>query len=84
MVESIGKGSDLKLLEYTENLGKAIAEDYVHGVYYYYCISFAVVSELNDELNDYELRTLAFQSGAYDFWDNPEEDIYSINDGTPV
>jgi len=84
MVESIGKGSDLKLFEYKENLGGAIAEDYVYGVYYYYCINFAIASELSDELSDYELRTLAFESGTYDFWDNPEEDIYSINDGTPV
>ena len=36
------------------------------------------------ELSDSELRTLALQSGSYSFWNDPCEDIYSLEDGEPV
>jgi hypothetical protein len=36
------------------------------------------------ELSDSELRTLSLQSGSYSFWNDPCEDIYSLEDGEPV
>ena len=35
-------------------------------------------------MNDCDLRTLAFYCGTYDFWNTPEEDIYSIIDGKSI
>jgi hypothetical protein len=36
------------------------------------------------EMSDCEFRILAFHSGTYDFWNAPEEDIYTLEDGEPV
>ena len=80
MVKSLGKGSDLEIIEYKKNLGEEISEDGVYGVYYYFPISFPITEEMGDE----ELRCLAFNSGTYDFWKSPKEDIYTIDDGNPV
>ena len=35
------------------------------------------------ELSDSELRTLALQSGSYSFWNDPCEDIYSLETENP-
>lgn len=93
MVESIGKGSDLQILERTKNLGEEISIDYVAGIHYSFSIDcgailrtlLKMVREENVmEIDDSELRTLALQSGSYKFWDDRCEDIYSIKDGEPV
>ncbi len=36
------------------------------------------------ELSDEEIVTLAEKSGSFDFLYDPEEDIYSPSDGTPI
>jgi hypothetical protein len=36
------------------------------------------------ELNDHELRTLSMNSKSYEFWWDPKEDIYSLEDGEPA
>ena len=36
------------------------------------------------ELTDEEIITLAEKSGSFDFLYDPEEDIYSLSDGTPI
>jgi hypothetical protein len=36
------------------------------------------------ELTDEEIITLAEKSGSFDFLYDPEEDIYSPSDGTPI
>lgn len=36
------------------------------------------------EMGDSELRTLALQSGSYEFWNDPCEDIYTLEDGEPI
>ena len=37
-----------------------------------------------EELTDEEVITLAEKSGSFDFLNDPEEDIYSSSDGTPI
>jgi hypothetical protein len=42
---------------------------------------------MNNSSNDYDgLMAYRFcqSSGVLDFWDNPEEDIYSFEDGEPI
>jgi hypothetical protein len=36
------------------------------------------------ELSDDELRRAAMDSGAFDFWNDPAEEVYTIKDGEPV
>ena len=36
------------------------------------------------ELSDEELRRAAYESGAFDFWSDPSEDLYTLRDGEPV
>lgn len=44
---------------------------------------FVFVSPLL-EATDEELMYLVERSGAFAFWNIPEEDIYTIEDGTPL
>jgi hypothetical protein len=37
-----------------------------------------------DELTDEELLKAALDSGAFDSWNDPAEDIYTLEDGEPV
>ena len=93
MVESIGKGSDVDILECTENLGEEASIDVSAGEYYKFSVDYgSALSSLLEmsnkteivELSDSELRTLALHSGSYSFWNDPCEDIYSLEDGEPV
>jgi hypothetical protein len=36
------------------------------------------------ELSDEELRRAAVRSGAFDFWQKPGEDVYTLDDGEPA
>ena len=36
------------------------------------------------ELTDEEILTIADQAGTFEFLNDPEEDIYSPSDGTPI
>ncbi|MCX5682651.1 MAG: hypothetical protein NT049_03080 [Planctomycetota bacterium] len=36
------------------------------------------------ELSDEELRRAAYESGAFDFWSDPLDDIYTLRDGDPL
>ena len=36
------------------------------------------------EATDEELMYLVEKSGAFSFWENPEEDIYTLEDGSPL
>jgi hypothetical protein len=38
----------------------------------------------HQELTDEEILTLAEKAGTFDFYYDPEEDIYSPSDGTPI
>lgn len=91
MPESIGLGNDLELFECTEDFGKKATHDVVAGKYYYFAVDFAInmAEEFRKllhsiEISDSQLSTLALQSGSYSFWDNPEEDIYTLSDGSPL
>lgn len=84
MVESIGKGNDLEILEYNKNLGGGMSQELVNSVYYYYHVDFGIKLDIAIEMTEQEFRSLALESGTYNFWNVPEEDIYSINDGEPV
>lgn len=37
-----------------------------------------------DEPTSEEIMSLIETSGSFDFWNNPEEDIYNLNDGKEV
>jgi len=39
------------------------------------------IEDINPVLNPYQLCR---DSGTLDFWDDPEEDIYTFEDGEPV
>lgn len=93
MIESVGIGSDLEVLERTKNFGREIPIDDVEGQYYVFSIDYGLLVRLMLdvmikgnilEINDSDLRTLALQSGSYDFWNDPSEDIYTMSDGEPV
>lgn len=36
------------------------------------------------ELSDEELRRAAHESGSFDFWSDPSEDLYTLRDGEPL
>lgn len=36
-----------------------------------------------DDITDEVWMKLAMKTGAYDFWNDPSEDIYTIQDGEP-
>lgn len=36
------------------------------------------------EATDEELMYLVEKSGAFSFWESPEEDIYTLEDGSPL
>lgn len=93
MVESIGMASDVDILERTKNLGEEFSIDVFAGEYYQLSVDcgstlFFLLDMIRKteivELSDSELRTLALRSGSYSFWDDPCEDIYSLEDGEPV
>lgn len=93
MVESIGMASDVDILECTRNQGEEPSIDVFAGEYYEISVDcgsvlFLLLEMIKNtkivELSDSELRTLALQSGSYSFWDDPCEDIYSLEDGEPV
>ncbi|MBE0434086.1 hypothetical protein IBX73_11565 [candidate division WOR-3 bacterium] len=84
MEVSIGKGSDLEILEITTNLSKNISVDFAGSVCYDFFINIAPAILSISELSDSELMSLALHSGTYDFWDAPEENVYSFEDGRPV
>ena len=37
-----------------------------------------------DDVPTFAIMRLAEQGGAFDFWLDPAEDVYSANDGEPV
>ena len=39
---------------------------------------------LTDDISTQELMSLVTAGGSFDWLDNPEEDVYSINDGEAV
>ena len=55
------------------------------AAYSYFTISadFVVTIPLI-EATDEELTYLVEKSGAFAFWENAEEDIYTLDDGTPL
>lgn len=94
MVESVGLGSDLEKLQKIEDISNEIVGDPVSNEYYMFSVDCGpILQMLMDlvnsrsnaiELNDPELRTLAMQSGSYAFWDEPCENIYTLEDGNPL
>lgn len=51
------------------------------------CYDFSVVLPIPPkqvEMTDKELLLLMGQSKTFDFWNDKEENIYSISDGTPL
>ena len=55
---------------------------YTDGIYYEFHFVFPHPFVWLEEMTDEELRSTAFQSGTYAFWDDPGEDIYSLEDGS--
>jgi hypothetical protein len=39
---------------------------------------------LEKDLTSLDVLRAALSAGAYDFWDNPCEDVYSLQDGEPI
>ena len=39
---------------------------------------------METEMTDDEFRTITFNSGSYDFWNDEADDVYTANDGVPV
>jgi hypothetical protein len=52
-----------------------VANAYHHAVF---------VLRATAELSDEELRRAAVRSGAFDFWQEPGEDVYTLDDGEPA
>jgi len=52
--------------------------------FYLYTVNLHPVLTPYQELSDDEIITLAEKSGSFDFLNDPEEDIYSPSDGTPI
>ncbi|MFV1976276.1 MAG: hypothetical protein ACC651_11050 [Candidatus Scalindua sp.] len=52
--------------------------------FYIYTVNLHPVLIPYQELTDEEIITLAEKSGSFDFLNDPEEDIYSLSDGTPI
>jgi len=42
------------------------------------------IAILNEELSSIDMARLAQEGGAFDFLDNPEDDIYNLDDGKKV
>jgi hypothetical protein len=60
-------------------------EEGTHVGYSYFTISADIVVALSIiEAADEELAYLAAQSGAFAFWESPDEDIYTLEDGSPL
>ena len=51
----------------------------VPSIYYYWCNNF-----YSQEATDYDIRKYAAQSPAFDFLKNPNEDIYTLDDGEDI
>jgi hypothetical protein len=58
------------------NLDIKLSEDYDEGFYYCFYADY--------EISDAELQMLALHSSSYDFWNDPCEDIYTLENGEPV
>jgi len=43
-----------------------------------------VVHGTDDDLSTQAMMRLAETGGAFDFWDAPGEEIYSVHDGEPI
>lgn len=52
--------------------------------FYHFTVDLHPVITPCQELTDEEIVTLAEKSGSFDFLYEPEEDIYSSSDGTPI
>ena len=51
----------------------------------YYVIEVTIPEQIPIlEISDNELREVASRGKTYEFWDQPEEDIYSLSDGKPL
>ena len=84
MVTAIAHGSNAK---YVSVVSSPSSEDFVEIGNI--CYNFSVVLPIPQikkivEMTDKELQVLIDKSGTFDFWDEEEEDIYSISDGTPL
>jgi len=92
-MQSIGRGNELDIFERSKNVSGIMTKDTFMGEYYEYKIDcgsaweiiFNLILSRNEfELSDHELRTLAMNSESYEFWRDPKEDIYSLEDGEPT
>ena len=54
------------------------------AAYSYFTISAEVPMIEAAEATDDELLYLVEKSGAFAFWESPEEDVYTIQDGSPL
>jgi len=52
--------------------GNPVANAYLH---------FVCAAQAPRELSDQDLLRAAGESGAFNFWDDPSEDIYTLEDG---
>jgi len=99
MIETISsRKCGVNMLERMKDLGgKKISKeksiDYVEGICYRFVVDYGQVwrqlieiiqTAKVGELDDSELQTLALRSGSYKFWDDPCEDIYTLEDGESV
>lgn len=51
--------------------------------YYHYKFDLTLSTSFQ-ELTDEEVLTVAEKAGTFDFLHNPDEDIYTPSDGTPI
>ena len=62
-----------------------IANERLDLDYSYFSFVLEVYQNLSyPELTDDEILTIADQAGTFEFLNDPEEDIYSPSDGTPI
>ncbi|MBI3320570.1 MAG: hypothetical protein HYZ89_08340 [Candidatus Omnitrophica bacterium] len=71
-LRTISKSLDQDTPPY-EELGTEIAQSY-----FTFSVEMAVVIPMG-EISDEELLPLLERSGVFDFWKNPEEDIYTLD-----
>ena len=68
--------------ERAAHAGKEVGTEW--GYTYFEMLFQFPSGDLFSEATDEELLRLIEKSGTFSFWENPEEDIYTPQDGTPL
>ena len=56
----------------------------LYQTYFSFRVEFQPIFVVREELSDKEIVQLAQQSGGFEDLEAPEEDIYTLSDGTPL